>query len=114
MNPIDDATSQAMNMGRIAADQSKALHGGAAVIGNADPQQHPREAASVLVLLAYHDQGAEGVRAVVEGYRDGYSGRAAELGTESLDVGKIRTGIHWALPKRTTDDEVYAIRSALL
>lgn len=57
MNFIDDAIDQARRMGRVAADQSKALHDGAAVIGGADPQQHPREAAGVLVLLAYHDQG---------------------------------------------------------
>lgn len=101
-------------MGRVAADQSKALHGGAAVIGDADCQRHPREAAGVLVLLSYQEEGSEGVRAVVEGYLDGYNARAAELGTERLDVGQIRSGIHWALPKRTTDEELVAIRSALM
>lgn len=54
------------------------------------------------------------MRAVVERYREGYNARAAQLGTERLDLGQIRNGIHWALPKRTTEDEGDAIRSALL
>src|SRR5690242_4413802 len=101
-------------MGRIAADQSKALHCGAAVIGDADPRQHPREAAGVLVLLAHQEQGSEAVRAVVGGYLDGYNARAEELGTERLDLDQIRTGIQWALPKRITDDELDGVRSALM
>ncbi|UUL75643.1 hypothetical protein NG819_15855 [Pseudarthrobacter sp. Fe7] len=105
MNSLEDAIDQAGKMGRIAADQSKALHCGAAVIGDANPRQHPREAAGVLVLLAHQEQGSDAVRAVVEGYLDGYNARAEELGTERLDLDHIRTGIHWALPKRTTDDE---------
>ncbi len=110
MDSIDDAIDLARKMGRIAADQSQAKHGGAAVIGRADTH-YPREVAGVLVLQAYQEDGPEAVRAVVEGYQDAYNARAEELGTERLTLDQITNRIHWALPKRTTDDEGEAILS---
>ena len=111
MNSQNNSISKAQGIGRYAAEQAQASSKGAAVNAGTN-SHHPGDDTGKLVLDAFRTEGAEGMKAVVKGYQEGYNARAAELGTESVSWDQIKNGIGWALPG-ATDEEEAAIPAAM-